>query len=119
MMTLVLGETDAEAHDKEAHYRAGLDEEALWGMMRAYGFLDSEIGKENAFVASARSSFMTPRIVGTPDKVAAEAIALMEAAELDGLMLIFPDYLADMKVFAAEVLPKIRAHFPAVAEAVA
>jgi len=119
MMTIVFGETDTEAHDKEALYRAGLDEEALWGMMRAYGFLDSEIGKENAFVASARSSFMTPRIVGTPDKVAAEAIALMEAAELDGLMLIFPDYLADMKVFAAEVLPKIRAHFPAVAEAVA
>lgn len=111
MMTIVLGETDQAAHDKEDLYRAGLDEEALWGMMRAYGFLDAEIGKENAFVASARSSFMTPRIVGAPERVAAEAISLMEAAELDGLMLIFPDYLADMKVFAAEVLPKIRAHF--------
>lgn len=111
MMTIVLGETDQAAHDKEDLYRAGLDEEALRGMMRAYGFLDAEIGQENAFVASARSSFMTPRIVGAPDKVASEAIALMETAELDGLMLIFPDYLADMKVFAAEVLPKIRRHF--------
>ena len=29
-------------------------------MMRAYGFLDAEIGKENAFVEKARSTFMTP-----------------------------------------------------------
>jgi len=61
MMTLVIGETDAAANAAAAHYRAGFDEGALKGMMRAYGFLDSEIGKENSFVTNARSGFLAAR----------------------------------------------------------
>jgi pyrimidine oxygenase len=111
MMTLVIGETDAAAQAQAERFREGLDEGALKGMMRAYGFLDSELGHENAFVASARSSFMTPRLIGSPATIADQSIALMEQAELDGLMLIFPDYLADIPIFADQVLPKIRARF--------
>lgn len=111
MMTLVLGETDEAAQAKAAHYREGLDEGALHGMMRAYGFLDSEIGKENAFVASARSSFMTPRLIGSAETVTRQAIELMDQAELDGLMLIFPDYIEGISIVADSILPKIRAHF--------
>jgi pyrimidine oxygenase len=117
MMTIVLGETDEAARATAAHYREGLDEEALRGMMRAYGFLDAEINKENAFVASARSSFMTPRLIGSPQSVADQAITLLEQAELDGLMVIFPDYLHDMKIFAEQVAPKIRARFAPTQEA--
>ncbi len=117
MMTLVFGESDAAAQQSAEHFRAGLDEGALRGMMRAYGFLDAEIGKENAFVASARSSFMTPRLIGSPETVAGEAIRLMEEAELDGLMLIFPDYIEGLQILADRVLPQIRAHFPVGREA--
>ncbi len=85
--------------------------------MRAYGFLDAEIGKENAFVASARSSFMTPRLIGSPETIAEQAIRLMEEAELDGLMLIFPDYIEGLQILADRVLPQIRAHFPVGREA--
>jgi pyrimidine oxygenase len=113
MMTLVIGETGAAAQAQADAFREGLDEGALKGMMRAYGFLDSEIGHENAFVASARSSFMTPRLIGSPDTVGAQAIALLEQAELDGLMLIFPDYIEGIQIFADRILPKIRAHFAA------
>lgn len=113
MMTLVFGETDTAAAARAGHFAAGLDEGALKGMMRAYGFLDSEIGRENAFVAAARSSFMTPRLIGSPATVAAQSLALLKEAELDGLMLIFPDYLEDIPIFASEVLPKIRTHFAA------
>jgi len=112
MMTLVIGETDAEARAQEDHIRTGFDAEACLGMMRAYGFLDAEMGRENAFVQSARSAFMTPRVVGSPDTVAARLIELIEGCGLDGLMLVFPDYLAAMPVFAAEIMPKIRARFP-------
>jgi pyrimidine oxygenase len=111
MMTLVFGDTDANAQAQAERFRAGLDEGALRGMLRAYGFLDAEIGKENAFVASARSSFMTPRLIGSPQTIADEAISLMEQAELDGLMLIFPDYIEGLQILAEQVLPKIRAHF--------
>ena len=118
MMTFVFGETDAAAQAQAEHYRAGLDEGALRGMMRAYGFLDAELGQENAFVASARSSFMTPRLIGSPQTITDQAISLMEQAELDGLMLIFPDYVEGLHILAEHVLPKIRAHFRPAQEAI-
>ncbi len=112
MLTLVIGESIEAARAQEEHIRTGFDAEACLGMMRAYGFLDAELGRENAFVASARSAFMTPRVVGSPDSVAARLIEVIEGCELDGLMLVFPDYLASMPVFATEIMPKIRAAFP-------
>ena len=113
MMTLVIGETDAAAAAQAEQFREGFDVEACHGMMRAYGFLDAEIGKENAFVQSARSGFMSSRIIGSADSVAKRMIEVIEKCALDGMMLIFPDYLASMPVFADEIMPKIRARFPA------
>lgn len=112
MMTLVIGDSDAQAQAQAERYRAGFDEGALHGMMRAYGFLDSEIGKENAFVRSARSGFMAARLIGSAETLAQRIIEMLEVSELDGMMLIFPDYLAGIPRFAAEILPRIRARFP-------
>jgi pyrimidine oxygenase len=111
MMTLVIAETDEAAQAQAQSYRDGLDEGALQGMLRAYGFVDAERGKENAFIGAARSSFMTPRLIGSPESVGRQAIALLEQAELDGLMMIFPDYIKDMKVFAERTMPLIQSHF--------
>lgn len=113
MMTIVFEASDAAAEATAAHFRAGLDEGALVGMMRAYGFLDAEIGKENAFVEKSRSTFMTPHVLGTPGTVAERLGDLLEESEIDGLMLIFPDYLTGMPLFGAEVLPALRERFPA------
>jgi pyrimidine oxygenase len=113
MMTVVFGETDAAAEATAAHYRAGLDEGALHGMMRAYGFLDAEIGKENAFVRKARSTFTTPHVLGTPETVIERLSEIFEKTSLDGLMLIFPDYLASLPIFGEKVLPALRERFPA------
>ena len=115
MMNLVIGATDAEAQVQADHFRAGFDQEACYGMMRAYGFIDAEIGKENSFVESARSGFMSAHIIGAPDTVGRRVIEILERCDLDGMMLIFPDYLASMPIFAREILPQIRARFPATA----
>lgn len=112
MMTIVFGDTDAAARATADRFRAGLDEGTLWGMMRAYGFLDAEIGKENAFVEKSRSTFMTPHVLGTPATVAEQLGDLLEESGIDGLMLIFPDYVAALPVFGAEVLPALRERFP-------
>ena len=111
MTTLVIAPTDEQARATAQHYREGLDEEALKGMMRAYGFLDAEIGRENAFVEQSRSTFMTPRLLGTPASVAEQVGDLLEESGLNGLMLIFPDYVSALPVFGAEVLPALRARF--------
>lgn len=112
MLNLVIGETDEEAEKTAAYYASGFDEEALHGMMRAYGFLDSEIGKENDFTRKARSSFMSAHRVGSPDSLADQCISLIENCDLDGLMLIFPDYHANIPVFAEKIMPQIKAAFP-------
>ncbi|WP_448661963.1 LLM class flavin-dependent oxidoreductase [Sphingomonas sp. CJ20] len=112
MMTVVFADSDADAEKTAADYRAGLDEGALWGMMRAYGFLDAEIGKENAFVAKSRSTFMTPHVLGTPETVIERLSEIFEVSDTDGLMLIFPDYLTGIPTFGTHVLPALRERFP-------
>lgn len=112
MMTVVLDDTDAAARRTAEYFRDGLDEDALRGMMRAYGFLDAEIGKENAFVAKSRSTFMTPHVLGTPGTVLEQLGDLLEQSGVDGLMLIFPDYLKGIPIFGNEVLPALRERFP-------
>jgi pyrimidine oxygenase len=112
MMTLVIGDSDADAQAQADHFRAGFDEEACKGMMRAYGFLDAEIGKENAFVQNARSSFMSARIIGSAETVGTRLMEMLERCHLDGMMLIFPDYLKGVPLFATRILPRIRERFP-------
>ena len=112
MMNLVIGETDATAQAQADLFRSGFDEGALRGMMRAYGFLDSEIGKENAFVSNSRSSFMSARLIGSVDTVARQMAEILEQCDLDGMMLIFPDYLAGIPLFAERILPRLRERFP-------
>lgn len=112
MMILVIGETDAEAEAMVQSYRDGLDEETLWGMMRAYGMLDAEIGKENDFTRKARSALMAPHVAGSPETVLAQLTEIFEKTALDGLMVIFPDYLTMLPVFAEKILPVLRARFP-------
>ena len=111
MMTVVFGKTDAEAKAIAEHYRAGLDEGALRGMMRAYGFIDAEIGKENVFVQQSRSGFMAPRVLGTPATVVEQLTELFDRSKTDGLMLIFPDYHSGIPIFGNEVLPALRERF--------
>ncbi|MGE4432209.1 MAG: LLM class flavin-dependent oxidoreductase [Sphingobium sp.] len=111
MMTVVPGETDEEAQAACARYRDGLDEQALLGMMRAYGFLDSEIGRENDFVKKSRSSFMTAHVHGSPATLLGKLSDLLDRSGTDGLMLIFPDYITDLPIFGAEVLPALREGF--------
>lgn len=113
MMTLVINDTDEAAEAEAAHYREGFDEGAMHGMLRAYGMLDSEIGKENAFTKKARSGFMSTHLIGSPESIARQMIELLEIGNLDGMMLIFPDYLKSMPLFAEKVLPVVRQHFPA------
>jgi pyrimidine oxygenase len=112
MMTIVFGDTEQQADAIAHHYREGLDEGALKGMMRAYGFLDAEIGKENAFVEKSRSGFMTPHVTGTPEMVVDRLSEIFERTSLDGLMLIFPEYLTGLPVFGEKVLPVLRERFP-------
>lgn len=112
MMTVVFGDTDEEAEAIAKNYTDGLDEGALHGMLKAYGFLDEEIGKENAFVKKSRSGFMAAHVVGSTETVIEKLSEIFEVSKTDGLMMIFPDYMTGIPKFGKEVLPVLRERFP-------
>lgn len=113
MLILVIEDSDAEADATIERFRAGFDEEAFYGMMRSYGMIDAEIGRENAFTARARTGITAPHAAGSPATIAARMTQLIEHSDLDGMMLIFPDYQSGLARFGAEILPSLRARFEA------
>ncbi len=106
MMTIVPGATDAEAEERVALYRSGADAGAIATMQASYG--PKPDGKESALAARARDAFMTSVIAGSPATIIDRIGAMLDTAELDGMMLIFPDYIADLKIFGEEILPALR-----------
>jgi pyrimidine oxygenase len=108
MLTVVLGETDADAERRAREYGEGLDRVALANMRRSWG-MPEERALAWAEGADGEQAFQTVYVTGGADRVADHIAGLVSTAELDGLMLIFPDYLADLPVFADAVLPQLRA----------
>ena len=111
MMTLVIGKSDKDAQAQADYFRTGFDVEACKGMMRAYGFLTPKSAGECLCAECPLGLHVGPHR-RSPDRLESRLIELIESCELDGIMLIFPDYLASMPVFADEIMPKIRDRFP-------
>ncbi|MDQ1131307.1 LLM class flavin-dependent oxidoreductase [Microbacterium sp. SORGH_AS_0888] len=107
MLTVVLGETDAAAAERAASYAAGIDRAALANMRRSWGW-DAQRALSWATDAEGEEAFQTPYVTGSPATVVERIRELVTGAELDGLMLIFPDYLEDMPLFGETVLPALR-----------
>ena len=108
MLTVVQGSSDAEADERVSAYGEGLDREALLNMSLAWG-LPEEWARSWVAGATGEKAFQVPYVAGSATTLATEIRRLVAAAELDGLMLIFPDYLVDLPVFGRTVLPQLRA----------
>jgi pyrimidine oxygenase len=51
---------------------------------------------------------MTQTAVGSPATCAEKIEQFLSYCELDGLMLIFPDYVEGLKMFGGEILPRLQ-----------
>jgi pyrimidine oxygenase len=107
MCTVVHGDTDAEAEAQAQRYRDGVDMDAVFEMLRSWGAPEDKVPA----LAKQQGAFMTQTAIGAPATCAAEIEQFLRDAELDGVMLIFPDYLKGLKMFGAEMLPSLRAAF--------
>ncbi|MFG1922939.1 LLM class flavin-dependent oxidoreductase [Cryptosporangium sp. NPDC048952] len=58
--------------------------------------------------ATGSAVFQTPYVSGSTDTVVEHIRTIVREAELDGLMLIFPEYDEDMLRFGETVLPQLR-----------
>jgi pyrimidine oxygenase len=106
MCTVIHGASDAEAEKTAKHYREGLDEGAVLGMLESYGVTLS--AGENAMTARARGAFMTHAVIGDPATCAEQMESLMRYCDLDGLMLVFADYREGLRVAGRQILPRLR-----------
>jgi pyrimidine oxygenase len=109
MYTIIPGDTDADARKRVEHYAAGTDHEAVAGMMASYGLKPD--GRETALVSRSRQGFMTTYLDGSVATIADKIESTVKTADLDGMMLIFPDFINDLELFGKEVLPDLRQRF--------
>ncbi|HSS14114.1 MAG TPA: LLM class flavin-dependent oxidoreductase [Rhizomicrobium sp.] len=110
MMTVITAPTDAEAEARARKYRDGLDKGAVAGMLESYGVPKNSEG--NAMTARAQGAFMTQTAVGSPSTCARQIEAFLRDCDLDGLMFIYDDYPAGLRVTGQEILPYLRNAFP-------
>jgi pyrimidine oxygenase len=111
MMTVITAPTDEEARARAQKYRDGLDEGAVAGMLESYGVSSNNNGG-NAMTARAQGAFMTQTAVGSPRSCARQIEAFLRDCDLDGLMFIYDDYPAGLRVTGQEILPYLRSAFP-------
>jgi len=105
MCTIIAGASDAAAEATAKRYRDGLDEGAVLGMLSAYG---ASVSGDNAIVARAKGAFMTQTVVGAPATCAEKMEGFIRDCLLDGVMLIFDDYMEGLTLAGSEILPRLR-----------
>jgi pyrimidine oxygenase len=114
MLTVVQDETDELAAMKVREWGAGLDREAL-ALMRASWGVPEDQARAWAAGAVGEAAFQTPYVAGSAKTIIEHITYIVSGADLDGLMLIFPEYDQDMLLFGETVLPALRAHDEAAA----
>ncbi|WP_116248495.1 LLM class flavin-dependent oxidoreductase [Nocardiopsis sp. FIRDI 009] len=107
MLTVVMDETDAAAEARRLEYGRGADIDAIVNMKRSWG-LPADKALSLTAEKPEDEAFQTPFVVGSPDTVTERIQEIVGFAELDGLMLIFPDYHADLAAFGEAVMPRLR-----------
>jgi pyrimidine oxygenase len=89
-------------------YRDGVDMGAVTTMLSNWGVPPERLAE----TAARQGAFMTRTVIGAPATCGAQIRDLVETCELDGLMLIFPDYETGLSMFGAEILPDLREAYP-------
>ncbi|MDO1485109.1 FMNH2-dependent dimethyl sulfone monooxygenase [Rhodococcus rhodochrous] len=107
MATVVLDDTDAAAEARRREYSRGVDLEALDNMAAAYG-MQTDRNATPSSKSLEQQGFQTEVVTGSAATVREQIEELVDDAELDGLMLIFPDYVGDLERFGTEVLPGLQ-----------
>jgi pyrimidine oxygenase len=108
MLTVVQDETDELAGDKVRAWGEGVDRDALALMRRSWGVPEDQ-ARAWAAGAVGEAAFQTAYVAGSARTIIKHIRHIVREADLDGLMLIFPEYDQDMLTFGETVLPALHA----------
>jgi pyrimidine oxygenase len=112
LVTLIPGETDKEAKDRKDHFDEGVDIECLDDIALGYilnpnikdvspGSLRLAAGKET------RSAITPGAFVGSYGSLAKRIAQVVIERDLDGVILIVPDYVNDLEAVAKKTLVRM------------
>ena len=104
----VLDETDAGAERLWKRYQDGADTEALAAIARLLGRDSRQSAHDKIEKTRTFISFAGRPIPGSPATLAAVMEELVIDGGIDSIQLLFPDYVAGLETFAAEVMPLLR-----------
>jgi pyrimidine oxygenase len=104
MCTLIHADTDAAAQALARRYAEGADMSAIICMLKSWGVPPDRL----AAAAEAQGAFLTETVIGAPATCAEQLSAFIVDCELDGVVLIFADYVEGLTMFGAEILPAFR-----------
>lgn len=114
LVTLIPGETDDEAQARMDHFDAGVDRESLADIATGYEQNRSRKDLSDSSLAltggEKARSVMPGELVGSYDTLARRLATTVTEGELDGLMLIVPDYINDLEAIATRTLPSMADH---------
>ncbi|WP_213956658.1 MULTISPECIES: LLM class flavin-dependent oxidoreductase [unclassified Variovorax] len=111
LFMVVPGRTDAEAQARLDRFDAGVDREALATQTAEYS---SDVSAKQNFAAQffidqgARvSSVLGGTLTGSAESLARRMARTIVEGELDGVTLIVPDFIEDLRFMAEEVFPRM------------
>lgn len=110
LMTLIPGESDAEAQALMDHLEAGVDLKGLEDLAQGYeknvkGFKEMSSSSLAPLGGSQYRSVMPGAFIGSYETLARKIAMQVQQADLDGILLIVPDYVSHLNQIGRRTLP--------------
>jgi pyrimidine oxygenase len=113
LFTIVPGATDKEAQERVDYYNSGVDVVALDNQTREYSSDPSlkQNTMANRFIeqGNQRNSMSQAAIIGSPATIADKLADIIINADLDGMTVIVPDFIDDLRTIGTEVVAGLEA----------
>lgn len=108
LFTIVPGTTDAEARERVKLFDSGVDTIALDNQTREYSgdksFKQNTMAQRFVSQGEQRNSMTRAALVGSPETIGNKLAAIVKGAQLDGVTVIVPDFIDDLRTVGTEVL---------------
>ena len=113
LFLVIPGSTDEEAQARLDHFNAGVDLECLEDIALGYSLnpniKDVSAGSQRRAAAREHRSSVSPgAVVGSYESLTTRLARAVTEGEMDGVILIVPDYVQDIQDLAHKVLSRMR-----------